>query len=415
MTSPAILNMLQNYQPQGEANAMPTSPSGNMSQSNPYDSGIQSAIASARQSLGMTRDQEGVAMRQAMAAYGNQLGQMPRQTGFMNNLISGTAALMPAVTAHDQAENAAITQNQGMADKILRYRQQEEEKRALAEYRNAQLMEQKRNHDLMNSYRAQMMGQKASQNGGSTIEFEGRPFRRLDKIEQRHANSLKADLGNSVHELKNANKGLEELEKLTKNNKFSPIGGWSKVANPVKDFWGRFAGDEDLQKETAQRKLFASQLNPLVVSLERARKGGGVLGQGMYERLKPSFPDPENDDYETLMAKMKDLNNNLNLLHKAAKFSADQGIQVDVNDLDELFPENDQSVEQDASVEMQGTPSGGEELNTSPNLFSGFQQLSPEGAQELVLIQNPDTGEQVQVSAEDVPAAIQKHGWQIVE
>ena len=56
----------------------------------------------------------------------------------------------------------------------------------------------------------------------------------------------------------------------------------------------------------------------------------------MYDRLKPNFPDLVHDDYETIKTKMNSINKEMNTYYKAAKISADYGINIDPNDIDEI-------------------------------------------------------------------------------
>lgn len=417
MTNPAILNMLQSYTPDEETQGNPASPQmgqSNMGGANPYDSGIQGAIASARQSLGMTRDQDHRAIRSGMAAYGKNLSQAPRQRGFFNNLITGVAGLGDGVSAYDNSEDYSLRENQAMADKIIKYQQHQAEEQARQNYQNAQLAEQKRFHNLTHDYHKALLKNKGEE--GNIKEIEGRAFKKLDKIEQRQVDNLATALEQNLHKFSNARDSFDKLNTLTKDNIFQPIGGWSKASNFIKDTWGRYTGNEELRDETAQRELFASQLMPLTVSLERAAKGGGQLGKGMYEALKPSFPDPKTDDYPTLVAKMNNLNSELERLYKTAKFSADQGVFIDGRDLDELFPPK----EAPTSAPSYATQSGvGNQSNMNmemeapnpTNIFSRFHELQApqeEEEEEYIWMENPATGERAQVHRDSVPQALEQ-------
>ncbi len=165
--NPALMNYLQNMQmsnqgqnlnqPQGsgQTNGMPQP---QQQINNPFDSGIQKAIASARMSLGMTQQQEDRALRESMLAFGDNMAQQPREKGFLNNFASVGKALSPAIQAHDQSEEAALTQNNALANQILAYQAAEQQRGAQAEERawhrqhaENQLGEQSRYHDMINS------------------------------------------------------------------------------------------------------------------------------------------------------------------------------------------------------------------------------------------------------------------------
>jgi hypothetical protein len=333
--NPAVLNYLQTQQ----------QPNQNMGQEpqqqapyNPFDSGISKAVLSARESLGMTDKQQDKALRRSMAAFGNNISQQPKQKGFWNNFGSIGRALSPAIQEYDNAEDAALTQNNAIANQILAHQAaedrrlgQDEEKawrRGMAEKQHA---EQVRYHDMSNS--------RASGNSGNNdglVNIEGRSFRPLDKMEQRQANKFKKSAGNTYLAVKEINKSWDKLGELTKNNSFQPIGGYSGLANPVKDFFGKYSNNKDLQKETAARKDLAAKMGNLTAVLEAIKAGGGKLGQGMYDRLKPNFPDMKNDDLETMKEKMSSITKEMDTYYKAAQLSSDLGIAIDANDIDEM-------------------------------------------------------------------------------
>lgn len=346
--NPAVLNYLQNSQ---ASNQMPDAqqPAQQQQQApyNPFDSGIQKAIASARMSLGMNKDQQENAFNNSLLSFGDSMSQMPKEKGFLNNLGSVGRSLSPALKTYDQSENAAMAENQNMGNQILAYqkaeqaRQAQEEERAWhRQHAERQLGEQRRYHDLMNTRMSSGNRALGSDNQSESIEVGGRSFRPLDKIELRQANKFKKTAGNTYLAVKEINKSWDKLDELTKNNTFDPIGGYSQITNPVKDFFGRFANKENLKKETAARKDLGAKLGNLTAVLEAVKAGGGKLGQGMYDRLKPNFPDLVHDDYETIKAKMDSINKEMGTYYKAAKISADYGINIDPNDIDEM--ENEQ-------------------------------------------------------------------------
>jgi len=190
--NPAILNYLQaqNSQSQG----IPDNQMQGVGQSapsqgnyNPFDNGISKAIESARASLGMTQKQQDKALRSSMLAFANNMSQQPRERGFFNNFASIGRAMSPALTTYDQEETAALNENNALANQILKYQSQEQERQALAEQRawqrkhaEAQLGESKRYHNLMNDLKTKSLESKnskaSSKHGGSSSNDS------LDKI-----------------------------------------------------------------------------------------------------------------------------------------------------------------------------------------------------------------------------------------
>jgi len=154
--NPAVLNYLQSQQQPNQMN-MEQAPQ-QQAPYNPFDSGISKAISSARESLGMTDKQQEKALRRSMLTFGDNIAQQPKQKGFWNNFGSVGRALSPAIMAHDDAEDTALTQNNALANQMLAYQaaeqnrqSQEEEKAWRRQHAEAQLGEQRRAHDMANS------------------------------------------------------------------------------------------------------------------------------------------------------------------------------------------------------------------------------------------------------------------------
>ncbi len=399
--NPALMNYLQNNQSPnqmtGGQSQVPVAKPGQDSY-NPFDAGIQKAISSARESLGMTAQQEDRALRGSMLTFADNMAQQPREKGFFNNFASVGRALSPAIQAHDQSEEAALTQNNALANQILAYQAAEQQRQAQQEERlwhrkhaENQLGEQRRYHNMMS-------GRNAGVGQGKSIEFGERSFRPLDKIEQRQANKFKKSAGNTYLAVKEINKSWKDLEDLTKNNTFQPVGGYSGLANPVKDFFGKFGKKKSLKKETAARKDLGAKLGNLTAVLESVKAGGGKLGQGMYDRLKPNFPDLANDDYETVKAKMASINKEMNTYYKAAKISADYGINIDPNDIDEM--ENEQ---------LQGEQNAGGAPAIQPAAQEESIPKDSKGPLYVIMV-DPDTGEEAPVHRDDVARGIKEKG-----
>ena len=87
---------------------------------------IQKAIESARESLGMTQKQQDNALRNSMLAFANNMSQQPKERGFFNNFASIGKALNPALVQYGTDENAAIDQNNKLANQILHYQAEEQ-------------------------------------------------------------------------------------------------------------------------------------------------------------------------------------------------------------------------------------------------------------------------------------------------
>jgi hypothetical protein len=167
MISPAMMNFLesqpqQGQQPmQGMSQDMPSPVNNSAAPAyNPFDTGISKAIASARESLGMTQKQQDKALRSSMLAFANNIAQQPKQRGFFNNFASVGRALSPAISTYDTEENAALNENNALANQVLKYQGMEQDRQAQAEeqawrrqHAERQLAEQARGHNLMDRFK----------------------------------------------------------------------------------------------------------------------------------------------------------------------------------------------------------------------------------------------------------------------
>jgi hypothetical protein len=158
--NPALLNYYQQMQMnqggQGQGVAMPPA----QEPYNPFDAGISRAIESARESMGMTSKQQDRAMRNSLLSFAQNIGQQPKEKGFLANFGAAGRALAPALTAYDEAEDEALTSNNAIATQILQQRAQEQNrltsdddrmwKRQMAE---RQFGESVRQHNLLDNFR----------------------------------------------------------------------------------------------------------------------------------------------------------------------------------------------------------------------------------------------------------------------
>lgn len=311
----------------------------NMQKKSPFDSGIMRAVKSAKTSLGMDEEQSDRATRNSLLSFSDALqqDQAPVGKGFMGKFAAAGRAMSPALKTYDQYEDLAKNENMQLSRDAQNFRSLEEAKIAkmeqdayLREMNDRKMAMEQQKLDAMRDYHKGMLAKKSATN--PTVEYEGKPYRTLDKVDQRKANNIKKALNTSQHELTKIDDQLLNLKNVTKDNTFAPMGGVSGLANPVKDFMGDIFGMEDYQDETAKRALLYATLGKFRVNAERALKGQGVLGQGFYDRLSPFFPN-EKDSLPTLEEKLRDLNEQIKLESKVANISADQGIAYDIGDL----------------------------------------------------------------------------------
>lgn len=326
----------------------------NMPKKDPFDKGIMRAVQSARKSLAMDEEQEDAALRNSILTFGEEMHKMPKTRGFMSNFAQVGRALSPAIKTHDAYEEEAKDKNMKMLQYAQALRAAEEAKidnleyqAYLREHADKVLAEQKNYHQQSILARFAEAAKKDSES--QFADYQGLPYRKLDKVGQRQADALKSITSANKFKLHDIDKALQALEKETKDNMFRPIGGLSDITNPVKDVVGRVLGNDKLTKETALRKSFYSQLGQLRATAERMTDGGGKLGQGMYDRLRPFFPN-EDDDYLTLKTKLANFKREVEAFNKVAKISSDKGIVFDIGDLPEEHNDHEIATPQDDGV-----------------------------------------------------------------
>ena len=288
----------------------------------------------------MDEEQSDRATRNSLLSFSDALAQdqAPVGKGFMGKFAAAARGMSPALKTYDQYEDLAKAENMQLSRDAQNFRNAEEAKIAKMEQEaymremNAQKMalERERFNELKDYHKQNLEAKRAATN--PTVEYEGKPYRVLDKVDQRKANNIKKALNTSQYELGKIDEQLLNLKNITKDNTFAPMGTGSSITNRVKDSIGDIFGLEDYQNETAKRALLYATIGKFTTNAERALKGQGVLGQGFYDRLLPFFPNKD-DNLPTLEEKLRDLKEHIKLESEVANISADQGIAYDIGDL----------------------------------------------------------------------------------
>jgi len=337
--NPALLKLLQQQQLSSEG----FSPEERRVE-NPFDKGISRAIESARESLGMTQKQQDKALRSSMLAFASNMSQQPREKGFFNNFASVGRALNPAIQTYDQEENAALSQNNNIANQILQHQVAEQERAAREEEKlwrrgqaEAQLGEQKRYHNLLDNFNREkmaLMEQKnvsnIDQNGlvqGRYVPFQSTTERAAYAKELKGANHV---IDKAEHILKQ----YEGFENLTKDNAINPLApyGIGSTVNTINDASGYFTGNKEQLKQTEARKSLEAANGRFVKEFEKAMKGG-ILTKNMIQAFRDEglLPD-KSDPPQVFKAKLADLleeaKHRKNIAFKSLQYNA----HVDTDD-----------------------------------------------------------------------------------
>jgi hypothetical protein len=340
--NPAMLNYLQQQDNQSVAPDM-----GAQAQPpyNPFDIGIRKAIESARESLGMTEKQQDKALRRSMLSLAGAINQEPKQRGFFNNVGVAARALAPAVTSYDQSEEAALAQNNALANQILSYKAADETRQAQEEDRSwrrqfseSQLAEQKRYHDMMSADRKAMSTTRNSGLGsfGST-SISNTDFSPItSKAEVTAYAKDQKSFGIALKEAVNIEKKYEKLLEDYKDNLVSPAGPVGGIVNPAKDLFSIISSNKNLRQERTDREDLESEIGEFKAGLERSLKGG-VLGPKVLEYFDKAGIYPTiTDTPETFQTKMERIREKISELYESADLSLKYGVRVNAFNLDEF-------------------------------------------------------------------------------
>ena len=171
---------------------------------NPFDEGIAKAISSNRSNLGMSRDQEHRAINNALLALGNGLAAEPIQRGFKNNLGVIGQAMNPALAAYNTSEDAAISENERLANQVLQHQRVEqaladtrEDKAWNRKFQERQLEETKRHHNLLDNFRRDKKEEKSLLDNFKKSKEEQEKQEALDELKGMlmHAENTVTNLG----------------------------------------------------------------------------------------------------------------------------------------------------------------------------------------------------------------------------
>jgi hypothetical protein len=355
--NPAILNYWQSQQQIGDQmqllnNNAQSADNAQMSVgANPFDAGIQRAISTARDSLGMTEKQQDRALRRSLLNFAANIAQTPKSKGFFNNFGDISRAALPAISEYDNAEAEAEMANNALANQILNYQKglraeafEREKFNSQAKFQQDQLAETKRYHDLMNDFNKAKIEAKNK----SAVSPLGDNFTPIEsKTERTNYSKLKQSTGEVLGDLGKIKQQFENLQEITKDDLINPMNPYvGSYANQAKDLLSYFNKDSDDQNKKAEReksikrKAFEAEVNKFQVEFERKLKGG-VLGKGIIEifdkkKMLPSVGDAP----DVFQQKLEDLNEMISNRYEAADNSLRYNTHISPYDMESLKKQN---------------------------------------------------------------------------
>lgn len=428
---PALLNYLQYLQSQRQAQpaAQPVNnqvmpapqpmapPPAPQPSYNPFDAGIQRAISSARQSLGMTREQGDRALRSSMLSFAGNIGQQPRERGFLNNLGSVSRALIPAINTYDQQEDIALHENNALANQILQHQAAEQARQAEEEERNwrrgmaeQQMAEQRRRYDLTNDLaREKSLSQTDNEQKNPIWKEQAK----------NNAVHLIPDIANKYLKTEEMLPSVAELKSLLSTSKLT---GASKFAGIKRYIAEQIGKDEDILTAKNLGQFYIEWMND---------NSKGVLSDNDVKMFKAGFADIEKNPkaavaaLERLEGKLRNKQeiyttqlelydqdaganlNSINILNRKVNksnnkfFRSDPQVQLTGNIVPEM------SLNQDGYISpynLDQSPITNQELASSQDINNFIQ--SRDGTKTRMI--DPNTHEHVYVANEDVQQALEE-------
>lgn len=263
--NPAILNYWQSQQQIGDQmqllnnNAQSADNAQMNTNANPFDAGIQRAISTARDSLGMTEKQQDRALRRSLLNFASNIAQTPKSKGFFNNFGDISRAAIPAISEYDNAEAEAEMANNALANQILNYQKglrgeafEREKFDNQAKFQQDQLAETKRYHNLMDKLNQNKIKAGIEKDrlktGAKSRELNEKKFNeRMEKAEDK----------------KLLNEAYSQYIDNIENAKASGLTGKSKLAE-WKRYWAKITGEsENLDIEEMLRISHANRVKDL--------------------------------------------------------------------------------------------------------------------------------------------------------
>jgi hypothetical protein len=248
--NPAIINYAQSQQQIADQMRLLNENSQNANSEpinaspNPFDSGIQRAISTARDSLGMTEKQQDRALRRSLLNFAANIAQTPKQKGFFNNFGAISRAALPAISEYDNAEAEAEMANNAMAKQIQDYQRglraeafEREKFNNQQQFQQDQLEETKRHHDLLDKFNQAKLEAKNK----SAIDSNTNPYGYDDKT-LGYVAKLNVDEQKEIHQKNISSKAtlevlkdMKEIIEEERNNGSWGVGG-SLSAQAIRAF-----------------------------------------------------------------------------------------------------------------------------------------------------------------------------------
>lgn len=340
--NPNLLNLLQQQQSQQTSGQEANSAMDNTAVNNPFDSGIRKAIESARQSLGMTRDQENAALRRGMLTFANQIGQAPRERGVAANIASIGRAMIPGMMEYDNYEQNALNSNNNLANQIISYQQQEAQRQAEEEQRAWQrqlqeqaLNERKRSTNLLETFRRDKLN---ADSAGNQSGMDKDTRKELIKRNVPVAEELAKSYQNTEVILDD----VKELTKLLKTSKLAGADTFSAFKRMVAKQTGK---DVDVLNAKNLAQFYITWMN---------ENSKGALSDKDIIYYNSTFADIEKNPKASVIAleRLEKKLKNVNSINKKRLKAFEQNPGANIYTLDLLTPDKEEEIQKEVTTQQ---------------------------------------------------------------
>lgn len=373
---------------------------------NPFDEGIAKAISSTRSNLGMSRNQEHRAINNALLALGNGLAAEPDMRGFKSNLGVIGRAMNPALAAYNTSEDTAIAENERLANQILQHQRAEqaladarEDKAWHRKFKERQLEETKRTHNLLDNFRKEELQYKKNKYGAGSELDRLAPKIRTDSAFDRVGLQAKkaAEFYEEVKEMDHKYQDLKDTMKKAGIDTTNPL-VFNKALRNASGFLSSFTKDPTQREIAAKYADLLASNKRVMQTAEKALKDGALTNftvkYGDDNKLYPSFGSEPYDEYER---KLKTMLNDASTGYEASSLALQTGRHIDKHNYARI-----KELEQHMRAGVLTDPVG--------DMPEGQGSIDPSAQEEWIKIQGP-SGEVEEIHFEDAPNFLNRPGY----
>ena len=248
----------------------------------PISNGALTAIRSVKQSLAMDEAEKRRALGLGLIRFASSLSQPGYGQGLSGMLGAVNAGFSPAVQAYLNEQNRIEHQNAN----VLRTVVDTQDKQADRDFRERQLQETKRYHNIMGTLRNREAQLEKENERVKNFHSDAIPLNGMSPGERTAATKKQNDIISSEKSSEEMVKNLGKLANIAKNNP-ALYESWSSTLDPD-SFWGRKLMSNETRAAKKEAQLIKKNL-----ALSKIEKGVGSarMGQFMEKLVEGTKPD----------------------------------------------------------------------------------------------------------------------------